>query len=181
VVHRGSCGRGHPASQLDPQEILSAAPRVEFENTNYLGLGKKYSRLTVPHGGYLFPAFDLNHAYEDCDVFVSLAKMKEHGTTGITLSMKNCFGITPVTIYGSNAGVDEPALTPQGGREPLHSGSRQPSKSAPAEKDPTSPRRGDYRVPRIVVDLVAARPIDLAIVEGVTTMTGEKVPGFQGP
>jgi hypothetical protein len=29
----------------------------------------------VPYGGYVFPAFDLNHSYEDCDVFVSLAKM----------------------------------------------------------------------------------------------------------
>jgi uncharacterized protein (DUF362 family) len=165
----------------DPREILSSASKVEFENTNYLGLGKKYSRLPVPHGGYIFPAFDLNHAYEDCDVFVSLAKMKEHATAGITLSMKNCFGIAPVTIYGANAGIDEPAVTPKGGREPFHSGSRQPSRSAPSEKDPTSPREGGYRVPRIVVDLVAARPIDLAIVEAVKTMTGGEGPWIRPP
>jgi Domain of unknown function (DUF362) len=58
----------------EPNDILNAAPRVEFENTNYLGKGKTYSRLTVPHGGYMFPAFDLNHSYADCDVFVSMAK-----------------------------------------------------------------------------------------------------------
>ena len=56
----------------EPRDILGAAPNVEFENTNYLGTGKKYSRLRVPFGGYVFPAFDLNHSYEDCDVFVSL-------------------------------------------------------------------------------------------------------------
>src|ERR1019366_4387408 len=67
----------------EPRDILGAAPNVEFENTNYLGTGKKYARLTVPFGGYVFPAFDLNHSYADCDVFVSLAKMKEHATAGI--------------------------------------------------------------------------------------------------
>ena len=85
----------------EPRDILGAAPNVEFENTNYLGRAKKYSRLTVPFGGYIFPAFDLNHSYEDCDVFVSIAKMKEHATAGVTLSMKNCFGMTPCTIYGT--------------------------------------------------------------------------------
>jgi predicted class III extradiol MEMO1 family dioxygenase len=64
----------------EPRDILGAAPNVEFENTNYLGRARKYSRMVVPHGGYIYPAFDLNHSYEDCDVFVSLAKMKEHAT-----------------------------------------------------------------------------------------------------
>lgn len=164
----------------EPRDILSAAPNVEFENTNWLGSGKKYSRLVVPFGGYIFPAFDLNHSYEDCDVFVSLAKMKEHATAGITLSMKNCFGITPATIYGNGAGIDEPSDVPKGGRILIHMGYRQPSKSAPSEKDPASPRQDGYRVPRVVVDLVSARPIDLAIVEGVKTITGGEGPWIRG-
>ncbi len=160
----------------EPRDILSASPVVEFENTNFLGRAKNYSRFRVPFGGYVFPAFDLNHSYKDCDVFVSLAKLKEHATTGVTLSMKNCFGMTPATIYGSGAGIDEPSILPKGGRLMMHDGDRQPSKSAPPEKDPTSPRDGGYRVPRIVVDLVAARPIDLAIVEGVKTIVGGEGP-----
>jgi uncharacterized protein (DUF362 family) len=163
-------------ANLEPRDILGAAPNVEFENTNYLGFAKKYSRLTVPFGGYMFPAFDLNHSYEDCDVFVSIAKMKEHATAGVTLSMKNCFGITPCTIYGAGAGIDEPSELPKGGRNLIHSGYRGPSKSAPQEKDPKSPRLDTWRVPRTVVDLVAARPIHLAIVEGVKTMTGGEGP-----
>ncbi len=160
----------------EPRDILGAAAHVEFENTNFLGQGRKYSRMKVPFGGYVFPAFDLNHSYEDCDVFVSIAKMKEHATAGVTLSMKNCFGLTPCTIYGAGAGVDEPSLVPKGGRSLVHSGDRQPSKSAPAEKDPTTPRQDTWRVPRTVVDLVAARPIHLAIVEGIRTMTGGEGP-----
>ena len=164
----------------DPQHILGAADMVEFENTNYLGNAKSYARLRVPDGGRMFPAFDLNHSYQDCDTFVSLAKLKEHATAGVTLSKKNIFGITPATIYGEGAGVDEPSILPAGGRGMIHAGNRQPSKSAPGELDTSSPRNGEYRVPRTVVDLVAARPIDLAIVEGVRTMAGGEGPWVTG-
>lgn len=160
----------------EPRDILNAAANVEFENTNYLGRGKKYSRMTVPFGGYMFPAFDLNHSYEDCDVFVSIAKMKEHATAGVTLSMKNCFGMTPCTVYGTGAGADEPSLIPKGGRDLIHRGNRGPSKSAPQEKDPSSPREDTYRVPRTVVNLISARPIHLAIIDGIKTMTGGEGP-----
>jgi len=156
----------------DPAMFTSAAPNVEFENTNFLGYGKKYVRFPVPDGGHLFPAFDLNHSYYDCDIFVSIGKLKEHSTAGITLSMKNCFGITPCTIYGDGAPVDEPGLVPLGGRFPIHSGFRQPSKSSLPEVDPKSPREGGYRVPRCVADLVAARPIHLAIIDGIESQTG---------
>jgi hypothetical protein len=160
----------------EPRDILGAAPNVEFENTNYLGQARKYSRVLVPHGGYIFPGFDLNHSYTDCDAFVSMTKLKEHGVTGVTLSLKNCFGITPATIYGTGAGEDEPTELPRGGRTIIHSGARQPSRSAPQEQDLTTPRQAGYRVPRVVVDLVSVRPVDLAIVDGVKTMTGGEGP-----
>ncbi|MBI1790905.1 MAG: DUF362 domain-containing protein [Acidobacteria bacterium] len=165
----------------NPRDFLSAAPRVEFENTNYLGRAREYSHFPVPRGGHMFRSYDLNHSYEDCDVFVSLAKLKEHNTTGVTLSMKNCFGITPCTIYGEGAGVDEPSLLPRGGRGMFHSGHRQPSRSVPSENDPKSPREGGYRVPRVVADLVAARPIHLAVIDGIRTMTGGEGPWINRP
>jgi uncharacterized protein (DUF362 family) len=160
----------------EPRDFLNAAPRVEFENTNYLGKGRKYSRFWVPGGGLLFKGYDLNHSYEDCDVFVSLAKLKEHLTAGITLSMKNCFGITPCTIYGEGSAEDEPSLVPQGGRGPFHSGNRLPSKSAPPAVDPNGSKDPGYRVPRVVADLVAARPVHLAVIDGIETRTGGEGP-----
>ena len=164
----------------EPRDLLSAAPKVEFENTNYLGEGKKYARFNVPFGGYIYPAYDLNHSYLDCDVFVSMSKLKEHETVGFTLSMKNCFGITPCSIYGSNAGTDEPNEQPKGGRALLHAGPRQPPKSAPPEKDMSTSRWSGYRVPRVVVDLVAARPVDFAIIDGIRTMAGGEGPWAPG-
>ncbi|MFB3778545.1 MAG: DUF362 domain-containing protein [Bryobacteraceae bacterium] len=160
----------------EPRDIAGAAPLVEFENTNFLGSGKKYSRFFVPGGGFLFPAYDLNHSYEDCDVFVSLTKMKEHGAAGVTLSMKNVFGATPISIYGAAAGENEPNENPEGGRSYMHSGERQPPKSSLPEIDPTSPREAGYRIPRILADLAAARPIHLSIIDGVHTMVGGEGP-----
>ena len=158
----------------EPRDFLSAASRVEFENTNYLGSGKKYSRFWVPGGGLMFKGYDLNHSYEDCDVFVSLAKLKEHNTAGITLSMKNCFGITPCTIYGDGAPEDEPSLFPRGGRGPFHEMNRLPAKSAPPPVNPNAPKDPGYSVPRVVADLVAARPIHLAIIDGIHSMSGRR-------
>jgi uncharacterized protein (DUF362 family) len=110
-----------------------------------------------------------------------MAKLKDHATAGVTLSMKNCFGITPCTIYGDGAGVDEPTAVPKGGRgSVIHSGDRQPSKIAPPENDPSTPRLGGYRVPRVVADLVAARPIHLAIIDGIESMKGGEGPWIKG-
>ncbi len=157
-----------------PKDFAAAAPRVEFENTNFLGSGKEYARFMVPGSGLMYAGYDLNHSYRDVDVFVSLAKLKEHRTAGVTLSMKNSFGITPATIYSDEAPHDEPAIVPVGFRGPMHSGSRVPCKSAPQpvakSKDP------GFRVPRVTADLVAARPIHLAVIDGIYTMTGGELP-----
>jgi len=161
-----------------PQDFANAATKVEFENTNFLGYGKSYVRFMVPGGGLMYTGYDLNHSYQDCDVFVSLAKLKEHRTAGVTLSMKNCFGITPATIYGISAGVDEPSIIAQNWRLPMHDGSRGPSKSAPPPVvDPAKwSRDPGYRMPRIVAEIAAARPIHLAIIDGVYSMEGGELP-----
>ena len=165
----------------NPSLISGAAPLVEFENTNWLGgRYKEYARFTPPNGGYMFPGYDLSPAYRDCDVFVSIAKMKEHATAGVTLAMKNVFGVTPITIYGEGAGEKEPSEIPRGGRDMIHSGSRQPSKSSPGE-NPNTPKGDDgARVPRVVADLVAARPVDLAVIDGVWTMDHGEGPWIEG-
>jgi uncharacterized protein (DUF362 family) len=163
------------------RQLQSAAPKVEFSNTNAIGPSKKYSRFKVPGGGLIFPAYDLNSAFEDTDVFVSMAKLKDHATCGITLSMKNCFGNTPASIYGDDAGVDEPNEAPTKGRvKTCHVGERQPSKSSPSEIDSASSREPGYRMPRITAELIAARPIDIAFIEGVETMAGGEGPWIKG-
>jgi uncharacterized protein (DUF362 family) len=163
------------------RSLQSASAGVEFENTNALGKGKKYARFKVPGSAYMYPAYDLNHAYEDTDVYVSMAKLKNHATCGITLSCKNVFGTIPASIYGDDAGVDEPNESPGAGRLKVgHEGVRQPSKSAPQELHFGANHDAGYRVPHIVADVVAARPIHLAIIDGVETVTGGEGPWIRG-
>lgn len=165
----------------DPSLLFNAAPNVEMENTNVLGRGKRYMRLMASQGAYIFPGFDFNHAWVESDVVVSIAKLKEHATVGITLGMKNMFGATPITIYGDSCGKDEPAMDAKGGRgTTMHDGTTPPSKSAPQELDPSTPRRGDYRMPRIVVDVCAALPVHLTVIDGISTMIGGEGP-WTGP
>ncbi|HIL70401.1 MAG TPA: DUF362 domain-containing protein [Verrucomicrobia bacterium] len=151
---------------------LSALGKVEYENTRNLGLGKAYSNFKMPSGGHLFFYFDLNHSYEDTDVFISLAKLKDHVTAGVTLAMKNIFGITPNSLYGDEA-VDENAIK---GRGPFHDPKRFSSSLIPGELLEASSTHSGYRVPRIVADLNEIRPIHISIIDGITSMKGGEGP-----
>jgi len=160
----------------DPRKLQRSAAKVEFDNTNFPAKGNRYARFVVPDGGMLFPAYLLNPRYEECDVFVSIGKPKDHSTNGVTLGMKNVFGTTPLTIYGSGAGVmkdNEESELPRNGRmDIMHYGKRQPSNLAPPEVDPASPRDDGYRLPRIITDLCLARPVHLTIMDAVKSMAG---------
>jgi len=148
---------------------LQAISGVEFENTRNLGFGSSYARLAVPGGGRLFSYLDVNHSYADTDVFVSLCKMKEHATAaGITLSMKNLFGITPNALYGSE-GAGEDKL---GYRGPVHGKAEGWVRLLPGEKAGFENEIVGVRVPRTIVDENLARPVHLAIVDGITTIRG---------
>jgi uncharacterized protein (DUF362 family) len=165
------------AGDWDVKAIRNAAKNVEFENTAGLGFGKKYARMPVGPGAYMFPAWDMNHSYEENDVFVTIGKMKNHGVAGITLSMKNLFGCLPLSIYGNDAGVDEPNEHPTANRSAVgHTGKRAPSKCSPGELNFGTNNDGGYRMPRIVVDLVAARPVHLAIIDGIESIAGSELP-----
>jgi uncharacterized protein (DUF362 family) len=151
---------------------LSALGKVEFENTRNLGQGTKYSHFRVPGGGLMFSAFDLNHAYEDTDVMVSLAKLKNHATAGVTLSLKNLFGLPPNSLYGSEAGKEESTAV----RAPLHDPRGFESLKIPGLKEGPFSAEPTWRVPRITVDVCAARPIHLAIIDGIMSMSGGEGP-----
>jgi len=161
--------------------LIGAGRRVELENTNGLGRAREYQRFDVPGGGLLFPSYLLSPGFGECDTFVSLAKLKDHVTTGVTLSMKNCFGNIPTTVYGDHVPADRPDELPRSGRgRVFHQGASQPSAPAARELDPGSPRHEGYRLPRVVVDICAARPIDLAIIDGVESMGGAEGPWAGG-
>ncbi|MBS1872980.1 MAG: DUF362 domain-containing protein [Acidobacteria bacterium] len=157
---------------LDVNAINNAGCKVEWENCQNLGQGAKYVTVKVPGGGYIFPSYDLNHSFVDCDAYVSMSKLKNHWIAGVTMSLKNNFGITPCSLYGGDCGASGNE-DPQQERGPVcHNGARTPPKGVAQEIDLSSPRDFGYRVPRIVADLARVRPIDLSIVDGVESIRG---------
>src|SRR6516164_7784269 len=68
------------AAGWDLKSLAALKAKVEYEDTHNLGNGKRYHEVKVPWGGSLYPAYLLNHSYVDCDVNISLAKLKNHAT-----------------------------------------------------------------------------------------------------
>ena len=154
----------------DVKDVCSAGGnKVTFEDTRNRGSWPTYSRLEVPWGGFIFPAFDVNQQYEKTDVFISLAKMKDHANAGITLAVKNQFGMAPTSLYGSDA-PNEQSTSARGAI--FHQGSKAVPSGVPAELDHGIRKHWAYRVPRITADLMGARPVDLAVVDGIESNRG---------
>jgi uncharacterized protein (DUF362 family) len=161
-------------AQWDVNTLLGVG-NVELENTRNLGNGTSYVQMSVPGGGYLFSYFELNHSYQDADVFISLAKLKQHLTAGVTLSTKCLFGSTPNSLYGTDA-VSENAV---GYRGRIHgSGIAGWDNNPPpgARTDVTPSADAGARVPRVIADLSGARPVHIAIIDGITSMSGGEGP-----
>jgi len=165
---------------LDVNAINNLGTKVEWENVQNLGNYKQYVRLKVPWGGYMYPAYTINKAYTECDVYASLSKLKNHWIAGVTMSMKNNFGNTPCSLYGSDCGPSGNESPTKERGDVLHAGKTSAPSGVDAELHPDSPRDPGYRVPRILVDQVGIRPIDLAIVDGVETVRGGEGPWLPG-
>lgn len=111
-----------------------------------------FARIPVGARASIYPELMLNALLRDVDVFVSVAKMKCHYSTGVTLAMKNLIGLLPVSEYRSSPD--------HWWRSAAH---------GTAEEEGT-------RLPRVVVDLNLARPIHLALIDGIMTAEGGEVP-----
>ena len=59
-----------------------------------------FEHYKVPGGGLMFSEYQLSAALAEADAFVSIAKMKSHAFMGITLCLKNLFGLPPILPHG---------------------------------------------------------------------------------
>ena len=165
---------------IDVAAVNNLGVPVTWENVQNLGNYKQYVRLKVPWGGYMYPAYHLNPAFVECDSYVSLAKLKNHWIAGVTMSLKNNFGNTPCSLYGSDCGPSGNERPTKERGDVLHAGKTKAPSGVDPELHPDSPRDPGYRVPRVAVDQVGIRPVDLAIVDGVETVRGGEGPWLRG-
>jgi uncharacterized protein (DUF362 family) len=107
-----------------------------------------------PHS-FIYERFTLNQLLTEIDMFVSVAKIKCHQIAGVTLSMKNLFGLAPLQLYRRDAQDTY--------RSTFHGDAQETGR----------------RVPRIVVDLNRARPIHLALLDGIKTVEGGEGPWIE--
>lgn len=102
----------------------------------------------------IYDSFNLNPILNEIHVFVSVAKMKCHAIAGVTLSLKNLFGIVPTGLYKRDeADTNRSAFHDTG--------------------------TFDRRIPRVIIDLNIARPIHLAVIDGILTAEGGEGPWLE--
>jgi len=106
----------------------------------------------VGAGSFFYESFAFNPIINDVDVFMSVSKMKNHYLAGVTHTMKNLYGLVPYRYYR----LDQADAYRSG----FH-GKGSETRS---------------RLPRIIVDLNRARPIDFSLIDGVKSSQGGEGP-----
>jgi uncharacterized protein (DUF362 family) len=123
------------------------AARVNAELVDLCKTSPYNDFVTFPVGPnrQVYDVFYMNAALSEVDVFISVAKMKCHATAGVTLALKNLIGIAPIPLYRREAQDNH--------RSAFHESETY-----------------DRRLPRVAVDLNLARPVHLALIDGVLTV-----------
>lgn len=67
----------------------------EYEVEYINGIEAPKKRVQVPGGGQMFQEYVLPAGSVEVDEFISVAKLKNHAFMGVTLSLKNLFGLMP--------------------------------------------------------------------------------------
>jgi uncharacterized protein (DUF362 family) len=94
-------GPGHRRATLDLADAagyFSTVPQFEnaFTDLNLDNVAKR----TILQPVSKLKSLYLPHTVLDCDLLVSMPKMKTHHWAGATLAMKNLFGLVPGGVYG---------------------------------------------------------------------------------
>jgi uncharacterized protein (DUF362 family) len=86
---------GRPLHALNYLNILK-----EFDVDFVDGHQLPFTKYEAPGGGIMFRRYDLSAAIGSADAFVSIAKLKNHAFQGVTLCLKNLFGLPPMMPNG---------------------------------------------------------------------------------
>jgi uncharacterized protein (DUF362 family) len=115
----------------------------------------EYASVPVGADWFIYDSFRFNPLLQEVDALVSVAKMKCHYLCGITQSMKNLVGLAPYKFYEYKPG--------DGYRTGFHG----------AESET------GMRLPRVILDLNRARPVNLSLIDGIQTVDGSEGPWNQ--
>ncbi|MFN2130052.1 MAG: DUF362 domain-containing protein [Anaerolineae bacterium] len=91
---------GSRAQRKDNGTITLLPLLQEYGVTFVDGDQPPHRMYAVPGGGQMFRQYLLPEAAVDADAFVSVQKLKNHAFMGVTLCLKNLFGLVPTEPYG---------------------------------------------------------------------------------
>lgn len=130
------------------QESLGA----QLVNLNNVAPYSDFVNRSTGSNYFYYSSLTMNRILDEVDVFVSIAKMKQHYDAGVTHTMKNLVGTVPMQYY----------MMPdmQGYRSALHY------------------EGGNIRthLPRSICDLNLARPVHLGVIDGIKNARGGEGP-----
>jgi uncharacterized protein (DUF362 family) len=112
----------------------------------------EYASAPVGKDWFVYESFRFNPLLLEADALISVPKMKCHYLLGVTQSMKNLVGLAPYKFYELNEG--------DGYRTGFH-----------GRESETG-----TRLPRVVMDLNRARPVNLALIDAIRTVEGSEGP-----
>ena len=104
--------RERTSARLVAVDCMSRTRDDPYQSLNYKGILDEFGvewadgcepPLTVydvPGGGLMFARYKLAACIGEADAFVSIAKLKNHAFQGVTLSLKNLFGLPPFGKHG---------------------------------------------------------------------------------
>jgi len=94
-------GPGHRRGTLDLADAAGYFSTVAKFEDSFTDLNTDaVAKRVIPNPLSKLDSLYLPHTVLDCDLLVSVAKMKTHHWAGATLSMKNLFGLVPGGVYG---------------------------------------------------------------------------------
>lgn len=128
----------------------------------YLGAELIDLNFPAPYGSFItrpvgagwmaYEHFVFNQILNDINCLFSIAKMKCHQHAGVTLGLKNLFGLVPASAYRLDPGDIF--------RSALHGAGNQYQE----------------RISRVIVDLGRARPMQFSIIDGIKTIEAGEGP-----
>ena len=78
-------------------ETINYIPLLQEFGVEYIdSTMPPFKTYEVPGGGLMFSRYKLHACFDDADAVVSVSKMKNHAFMGITLCLKNLFGVLPL-------------------------------------------------------------------------------------
>ncbi len=130
---------------------VAKALNAQLIDLNFPNPSSEFMVSPVGENWFIYKEFSLNPILNEVDAFFSVSKMKCHYSAGVTHTMKNLIGLAPVSQYRTSPD--------HFWRSALHG-------------DDYGPKR----LPRVIVDLNRARPVNFSLVDGIKAAEGGEVP-----